>query len=129
MAVTVADPAASDPARTALLAMMRDDPRIHREPAPDVFVETYGPNGTVLNCRAWASPEEFGAVQRTLIEGARRRIEALGEGRPAVKQIARVVPPDNDPSRLIAGGDHHGRSVELPADARLPDGWGDRGWD
>ena len=73
VAVTVEDSADAERARAALLSMMRDDPRIHREPPPDAFIENYGPNGVVLNCRAWASPSAVGAVQRTLIEETKDR--------------------------------------------------------
>ena len=125
VAVTVEDTADLERARAGLLSMMRDDPRIHKEPPPDVFIENYGPNGVALNCRAWASPSAFGAVQRTLIEEAKRRIDSLSDGKPAVKQVARVVPPDNDPSRLIHDGDGGSLTADLPPGAQAPDARGD----
>src|SRR5262249_32430272 len=95
VAVVVAEGVDAGHAREALLAMLREDKRIQREPPPDVFIDGYGPNGVVLNCRATASPGELGAVQRTLVERAKQIVDGLGKDKPGASQITRVVPPDS----------------------------------
>lgn len=105
IALTVTLPAAAelDRAREILLGMLQGDARVLKAPAPRVFLESYGAGGAlVLNCSLWASHGEAGALQRELIEEARRHLVAAGSDSLVPQQILRTVPPDADPSRLAA---------------------------
>ncbi len=88
-------------ARDILLAMAREDKRLLKTPAPDVFLDNVMENGSLLTCRFWAAYGAIGEVQRTMLEDANRRLDVLGEGSQA-RQITRTIPPDSDPSRLMA---------------------------
>ena len=101
--VTLPSTAELDRARELLLAMLQRDARVLKTPAPRIFVESFGAGGTlVLNCSLWASHGEAGALQRELLEEARRRLIATGVEALAPQQILRTIPPDSDPSRLAA---------------------------
>jgi small conductance mechanosensitive channel len=83
-----ADPAA---ARRVLLEMAAADPRVLTDPAPYVYVETYGDSAVVVTFRAWAPTSIFWDVQRTMIEEAKRRLEAAGIEIPFPQRIVHVV--------------------------------------
>jgi len=105
IAVTLTLPAGAEleRVRTLLLAMLAEDARVMKSPAPRIFVESYGAGGAfVLNCGLWASHGEAGALQRELIEEMRRRLVATGDEKLVPQQITRTIPPDSDPSRLAA---------------------------
>lgn len=78
-------------ARSILLAMAAEDSRVLTDPAPIVFVERYGDNSVDLVFRAWAPTAIFWDVQRTLIEEAKRRLEAAGIEIPFPQRIVHVV--------------------------------------
>ncbi len=90
--------------RRALIDMSNDNPSILRKPAPDVFVDGIAGDALQLSCRFWVSPESVGEVQRRMIEDVRERLQRIGGDTAAAEKIARVIPPDSDPSRLIAAG-------------------------
>jgi hypothetical protein len=81
--------------------MLTSDDRILRSPAPDVFVDRLEAGDFSLTCRLWAKPSNIGAVQRSVIAEAKRRLEAPAMESLIPRRIARIVPSDADPSRLI----------------------------
>jgi small conductance mechanosensitive channel len=87
--------------RQLLLDMAASDGRIAKLPQPRVFVENFAAAGIVLNLRIWASPGNVAEVQRSVIEDAKRVLEAAGAEPLIPQQITRIVPPDTDPSRLL----------------------------
>jgi small conductance mechanosensitive channel len=101
LAIEFSDKANSEQARAILLEMLADDERILKSPAPNVFVDRLEGGGLSLTCRLWAKPSDIGAVQRSVIAEAKRRLEAPALEALVPRRIARIVPPDADPSRLI----------------------------
>ena len=104
ISINVALPGAADidRARQTLLAVAAQTSGASQHPAPSVFVDTIGGGMLVLTLVIWTMPQAVGTVERAIIEGAKRALEALGEGF-APAQIARATPPDTDPSRFLEG--------------------------
>jgi small conductance mechanosensitive channel len=93
-----------DRARQALLQMTQMIPQVLRAPAPRVFVENFAGGTLVLGLTMWTAPQAAGDVERTIIEQAKRALDALGDDfKPS--QITRTVPPDSDPSRFVESAD------------------------
>ncbi len=84
--------------RDVLVDLTTRDSGVLRDPPPNVFVESYGPGGIVLTVRAWVAQRGFADLQRTLLEEARRVLDA--EEGMVPKEIVRTVPAAADPSRL-----------------------------
>jgi small conductance mechanosensitive channel len=89
-------------AKTVLLEWLAGDPHVLKAPAPDVFVDCLDSGESNVICRLWAAPANVGALQRDWIAKARDRLTAAGAQALAPRRIARIVPPDSDPSRLMA---------------------------
>jgi small conductance mechanosensitive channel len=102
VSIKVAVPAAVDldRARQTLLDVAARTPNTLHDPAPTVFVDNVGAGAMVLTLVIWTAPQRTGGVQRTIIEGAKRGLEALGE-QYIPTQIVRETPPDADPSRYF----------------------------
>jgi small conductance mechanosensitive channel len=102
--VNVAVPIAAnlDRARQTLLDVAARTPSARHEPAPAVFVDNVGGGVMVLNLMVWTTPQGAGTVERAIVEGVKRALEALGENF-APSQIVRATPPDTDPSRYLEG--------------------------
>ncbi len=103
VSLNVAMAAAADSARArqALLDVAAQDPGILKVPEPAVFIDNFTGGNFVLNLVCWTAPLGAGSVQRGIIENARRALAALGpEFAPVM--VTRTVPPDSDPSRLMA---------------------------
>jgi small conductance mechanosensitive channel len=103
VSVTIAVPAAADSqrARRALLDMAAGAPGILKAPAPAIFIDGISGGTFILNLVCWTSPGSAGAVQREIIENTRGALAALGPDFAPVA-VTRIVPPDADPSRLLA---------------------------
>ena len=78
-------PRANDPAQDD----QRDEAGVLREPPPDVFVSTLSAGAPVATCRFWAAREGIGAVQRAMLEAARRALEAADL---PPTQLVRTIP-------------------------------------
>ncbi len=104
VSINVAVPAAVDldRARQTLLDVAARTPSTLRAPAPVVFVDTVGGGAMVLNLMVWTTPQGTGTVERAIVEGAKRALEALGE-QYTPTQIVRETPPNSDPSRYLEG--------------------------
>ena len=99
--VTVASNADIDRARDILVVMAERDTRVLKMPPPHVFVENLTGAGLLLNLRIWASHDNVGELQRTIIEQAMHELESAGIEALQPHQVVRVIPPDTDPSRLL----------------------------
>jgi len=81
--------------------MLMNDERVMKLPQPLVFVEAQSPNGIVLNCSFHVQPDKVGEMQRMVIGDAEHQLKAAGIETMTPQQIARVVPADSDPSRIM----------------------------
>jgi small conductance mechanosensitive channel len=69
-------------ARAALLGPTAADARIHRAPAPQVFVAELGENAVVLGLQAWTDTADYWAVRRALTEQGKQALEDAGLTNP-----------------------------------------------
>jgi len=99
--VTVSSNADIDRARDILVAMAERDTRVLKAPPQHVFVESLTGAGLLLNLRIWASHDDVGELQRTIVEQAMYELEAAGIEALQPQQVVRIIPPDSDPSRLL----------------------------
>jgi small conductance mechanosensitive channel len=100
--ITVSAKADIDRAREILLGMARRDRRVLDTPQPRVFVDSITGAGMRLNLRVWADHDNVGELQRAIVEYAKRELEHAGIDTLEPQQVVRVIPPDNDPSRLLS---------------------------
>ena len=105
---------ASDPAeaRRILLDMATNDTRILADPAPYVFVDTYGESAVTITLRAWAPTSIFWDAQRHMIEEAKRRLEAAGIEIPFPQRIVHIVSGSGEDAGPLKG----------ETNAKLPEG-------
>jgi small conductance mechanosensitive channel len=85
-------------ARTILLKAIGAEPGVLESPPPEAFVANLTGGAPLATCQLWATRESVGAIQRSILESARRALDAAGLP-PA--QLVRTIPPDSDPSRLM----------------------------
>jgi small conductance mechanosensitive channel len=85
-------------ATAILLKAIGDEPGVLKEPRPDVFVASLTAGAPLATCRFWAAHESVGPVQRSMLDAARRALEAAGL---SPTQLVRTLPADSDPSRLL----------------------------
>jgi len=100
--VTLPAGAAIDRASGLLLDMVKADRRVLEKPEPRVFVEGFNASGLVLNLRIWAAREHTREIQRSIVEEIKKKLESAQIETLHPQQIARMVPPDSDPSRLLS---------------------------
>lgn len=81
-------------ARTLLLAMLKEDPRVQGEPEPMVFVSALGDSAVVLNVRGWTRIEDFWQTRWDLTQRAKERVEAAGYSIPFPQQDLHLVSAD-----------------------------------
>jgi small conductance mechanosensitive channel len=101
LSVGLSEKADLEKARAILLETMASDGRVLKTPAPDVFVDQLDGGDFSLTCRLWTTPANVGDVQRSMIARAKRRLESAAADSLAPNHIARIAPPDSDPSRLM----------------------------
>ena len=94
--------AVADKAAQVVTTMVVDDERVLKSPQPLVFVESQSPTGVALNCSFHVQPNKVGEMQREVIGEAVRQLKAAGIETQTPQQIARVVPADSDPSRIMS---------------------------
>jgi small conductance mechanosensitive channel len=100
VSVTVARKAA-DTAAGALAGALAATPGILPTPTPDVFLEQLGDANAMLTCRFWTSHESYGALQRSIVEAVRGKLQGAGIAAEDIQLIARAAPSPTDPTRLI----------------------------
>jgi small conductance mechanosensitive channel len=91
-----ADPAE---ARRVLLEMAASEPRLLTDPPPVVYVERYSESAIIVSFQAWAPNASFWDVQRTLMEEAKRRLQAAGIEIPFPQRIVVVAPSEEERAR------------------------------
>jgi small conductance mechanosensitive channel len=65
-------------ARDILLDVARSNPKVLKDPAVEVFVDSYGDATTILVFRPWVATRDFALLRRSLIEEAKRRLDEAG---------------------------------------------------
>jgi small conductance mechanosensitive channel len=85
-------------ARIVLLAAIASQPGVLKNPPCEVFVTDWTDGAALATCRLWAAPSEIGAVQRAMLEAARRALETADL---LPTRLLRTVPADADPSRFM----------------------------
>lgn len=88
-----ADP---EEARRILLAMADRDERIMKDPAPIVFIDSYGDSAVNITFRAWAPNDAYWDAQRAMIEQAKHDLEAAGIEIPFPQRIVHMLPPPDE---------------------------------
>ncbi|MDE2229585.1 MAG: mechanosensitive ion channel family protein [Alphaproteobacteria bacterium] len=89
-------------ARQALLDVAAKTAGVLPAPPPQAFFASFAGGALVLSLTVWTTAQGAGAVERGIVEGVKRALDALGDNfKPA--QIVRTVPPDADPSRFFGG--------------------------
>ncbi len=73
-------------------------PGVLKTPPPEVFLSNLSGGAPLATCRLWAAPERVGAVQRAIVDDARKALDAL-DLHPT--EVVRTIPPETDPSRLL----------------------------
>ena len=81
-------------ARRVLLQMAGEDSRILTDPAPTAFVENYGESAVTVTLQAWAATSVFWDTQRTMVEEAKRRLEAGGIESPFPQRMVHLAGAD-----------------------------------
>lgn len=87
---------------TTLIEVATRSHCVLHEPAPKVFIENFSGGSLILNLMIWTTPQGAGDVERTIIEGSKEALDALGD-RLKPTQITRTIPPDANPSRFLEG--------------------------
>ncbi|WP_339414132.1 mechanosensitive ion channel family protein [Pseudomonas sp. EA_35y_Pfl2_R5] len=77
-------------ARDVLLAIAQD-PRVHRDPEPVVFVTGLGDSAVNLSLRVWVSTPDFWPVTFTFTEQAKERLTEAGIGIPFPQRVVHLV--------------------------------------
>jgi len=89
-----------DKARGILFAMLKEDARVAKDPAPEVFLDSFDATaGVTLNCTFHVVHEHSAELQRDIIERANQRLAQSEVGAP--RSVTRLIPAVSDPSRLI----------------------------
>ncbi len=92
-------------ARDVLMTLAVSDARVHRHPAPQVFVAELGDSAVVLGLRVWADTSEYWPVRCALTEQGKLALEAAGLTIPFPQR-------DVHYRRVQANGRPTGSSVE-----------------
>lgn len=98
MSITIGISYDDDPekARELLLAMADRDERIMKDPAPIVFIDSYGDSAVNIVFRAWAPNDVYWDAQRAMIEQAKHDLEAAGIELPFPQRIVHMLPPPDE---------------------------------
>ena len=99
--VTLTEGSSPDEAAQALAASLAHDERILKHPEPVLFLESYNTAGSVLSCRFWTRPQDFGAVQRSIVSDLQRQFGHAGIAASGIALINRLVPAPTDMTRLV----------------------------
>ena len=78
-------------ARNVLLDLATNDPRVHKEPAPQAVVATLGDSAITVSLRVWVNTADYWDVMFMLNEQARDRLKNEGIDIPFPQRVIRVV--------------------------------------
>ena len=79
-------------ARNVLLELANNDPRVHKDPAPQAVVSTLGDSSITVSLRIWVNTADYWDVMFMLNEHARDRLKEEGIDIPFPQRVIRVVP-------------------------------------
>lgn len=85
-----------------VLLQLAGDPRVHRHPAPEVFVHQLADSAVVLALRAWTSTADYWPVRRALTERGKAALEAAGLTLPPPQRQVLVYAEPDASERLPA---------------------------
>src|SRR3990167_8385172 len=74
-----------------VLLKIAEDPRIHRDPAPAVFVTGLGDSAVNLSLRVWVATADFWPVTFEFTELAKERLSDAGIGIPFPQRVVHLV--------------------------------------
>lgn len=74
-----------------VLLKIAEDPRVHRDPAPVVFVTGLGDNAINLSLRIWVDTADFWPVTFAFTEQAKERLTEAGIGIPFPQRVVHLV--------------------------------------
>jgi small conductance mechanosensitive channel len=74
-----------------VLLRIANDPRVHRDPAPVVFVTGLGESAVTLSLRVWVATPDFWPVTFAFIELTKERMDEAGIGIPYPQRVVHVV--------------------------------------
>lgn len=77
-------------AREVLLRIAQD-PRVHRDPAPEVLVTGLGESALNLSLRVWVATPDFWPVTFAFTEQAKERLSEAGIGIPYPQRVVHLV--------------------------------------
>ncbi|MDR0280964.1 MAG: mechanosensitive ion channel family protein [Paucimonas sp.] len=78
-------------ARNVLLDLAKNDPRVHKDPAPQAVVATLGDSAITVSLRIWVNTADYWDVMFMLNEHARDRLKSEGIDIPFPQRVIRVV--------------------------------------
>ena len=78
-------------ARNVLLDLAKNDPRVHKDPAPQAVVSTLGDSSITVSLRIWVNTADYWDVMFMLNEHARDRLKEEGIDIPFPQRVIRVV--------------------------------------
>lgn len=78
-------------ARNVLLELAKNDPRVHKDPAPQAVVSTLGDSSITVSLRIWVNTADYWDVMFMLNEHARDRLKSEGIDIPFPQRVIRVV--------------------------------------
>jgi small conductance mechanosensitive channel len=76
-----------------VLLKIAEDPRIHRDPAPVVFVTGLGDSAVNLSLRVWVATPDFWPVTFAFTEQAKEQLTEAGIGIPFPQRVVHLVQP------------------------------------
>jgi small conductance mechanosensitive channel len=77
-----------DAVKASLRACLQGDPRIHKDPAPQIYVQDWTPDRRTLVVAAWAATPDYLAVQQELLEDLGKSAERVrGREESAVQTL------------------------------------------
>ncbi len=78
-------------ALAALMELLRSDPRVHAEPAPEVMVLELADSSVNLNMRCWTNAGDYWALRFDMTKAAKEQVEAAGCSIPFPQREVHVI--------------------------------------
>lgn len=89
-------------AQKVILDILNNDPRIIKEPEPDVFVSALADSSVNLTIRAWANKDDYWAARNSLQQDIKIALDNAGINIPFPQQEMRIISdkPENKKTEL-----------------------------
>jgi len=78
-------------AQNIILDVLKNDPRVVQDPAPDVFVNELAASSVNLTIRAWASKDNYWAARNSLQQEIKIALDKAGINIPFPQQEMRII--------------------------------------